>query len=324
MLPLLTDISLLISVAAFLALLLFCLGVLQFTRQRTRRHEIIEKIQSGGEIAVLPAEEPSHGTSDSSLVKRLFVGLFGRMGNFANRPNLEDSSGIRLKFLKAGVRRKNAAAVYWGVKIFLAIALPAIFLILRILFFKLLSYPATTALAVSTALLGFYSSDIWLLHKTDKRKEKLLEALPDALDLLVVCVEAGMGLDGAINRVAKEIKLKCSELSDELVFLNLELRAGKPRQDALKNLALRTDLPEMRSLVTLLIQTDKFGTSIANALRVYSESYRIQRYQRAEELAAKIPVKLVFPLVLFILPSLFVAILGPAAIRIYQNIFTRF
>jgi tight adherence protein C len=314
----------LISVAAFLALLLFCLGILQFTRQRTRRHEIIEKIQSGGEIAVLPSEEPSHGTSDSSLVKRSFVGLFGRMGNFANRPKLEDSSDIRLKFLKAGVRRKNAAAVYWGVKIFSAIALPAIFLILRILFFKLLSYPATTAVAVFTALLGFYSSDIWLLHKTDKRKEKLLEALPDALDLLVVCVEAGMGLDGAINRVAQEIKLKCSELSDELIFLNLELRAGKPRHDALKNLALRTDLQEMHSLVTLLIQTDKFGTSIANALRVYSESYRIQRYQRAEELAAKIPVKLVFPLVLFILPALFVAILGPAAIRIYENIFTRF
>jgi tight adherence protein C len=105
--------------------------------------------------------------------------------------------------------------------------------------------------------------------------------------------------------------------------MNLELRAGKSRQQALRNLALRTDLEEMNSLVTLLIQTDKFGTSIANALRVYSESYRIQRYQKAEELAAKIPVKLIFPLVLFILPALFVAIMGPAFIRIYQNIFTR-
>jgi tight adherence protein C len=187
-----------------------------------------------------------------------------------------------------------------------------------------MSYQVATAVGVATALFGFYLPNIWLRYKTDKRKEKLLEALPDALDLLVVCVEAGMGLDGAINRVAQEIKLKCSELSEELTFLNLELRAGKPRHDALRNLALRSDLEEMKSLVTLLIQTDKFGTSIAQALRVYSDSYRTQRFQRAEELAAKIPVKLVFPLVLFILPALFVAIVGPAAIRIYQNIFSRF
>jgi tight adherence protein C len=324
MLQIPTEMSLLISVAAFLALFLFCLGIVQFTQQRTRRQEIIKKIKTGGEFTSVSPEAQPFGASDSSFAKRAFIAVFGSIGNFANRPKSEDNANIRLKFLKAGVRRENAAAVYWGVKIFLAIALPAIFLILRIAFFKLLSYPATTALGVLTALLGFYSADLWLIHTTDKRKEKLLDALPDALDLLVVCVEAGMGLDGAINRVAQEIKLKCAELSEELTFLNLELRAGKPRQDALKNLALRTDLQEMHSLVTLLTQTDKFGTSIANALRVYSESYRVERYQRAEEMAAKIPVKLIFPLVLFILPSLFVAILGPAFIRIYQNIFSRF
>jgi tight adherence protein C len=324
MLTLPTDLSLLISTAAFLALFLFCLGIVQFTRQRARRHEIIEKIKSGGEITTIPNEEKALETNQASIFKRLFFGLFGKVGKFATPANLGDRPNIRLRFYRAGIRRENAPAVFWGLKIFLSILLPAIFIVLRISLFRLMSYQAATAIGVLTALLGFYSPDIWLRYKTDKRKEKLLEALPDALDLLVVCVEAGMGLDGAINRVAKELKLKCAELSEELTYLNLELRAGKPRHAALRNLALRSDLEEMNSLVTLLIQTDKFGTSIAQALRVYSDSYRTQRFQRAEELAAKIPVKLIFPLVLFILPALFVAIIGPAAIRIYQNIFTRF
>jgi tight adherence protein C len=127
-----------------------------------------------------------------------------------------------------------------------------------------------------------------------------------------------MGLDSAIYRVAQEMRLNSLELSDELQLMNLELRAGKSRKDALKNLALRTNLEEINSLVTLLIQTDQFGTSMADALRIYSDSYRTQRYQRAEELAAKLPVKLIFPLVVFIFPALFVVLLGPAAISIYN------
>jgi len=176
---------------------------------------------------------------------------------------------------------------------------------------------------VLAALAGWYLPDLWLRIKTQRRKEKLLAALPDALDLLVVCVEAGMGLDGAFHRVAQEIRLNSPEMSDELKLMNLELRAGKSRQEALDNMALRSDLDEMTSLVTLLIQTDKFGTSMAASLRVFSDAYRTQRYQRAEELAAKIPVKLVFPLILFIFPALFTVILGPAAIRIWQNIINR-
>ncbi|MGD9306593.1 MAG: type II secretion system F family protein, partial [Desulfobacterales bacterium] len=170
---------------------------------------------------------------------------------------------------------------------------------------------------------AYYLPDIWLRQKTDKRKERLLKALPDALDLLVICVEAGMGLDEGVNRVAQEIRLTSPDLSDEFKLLNLELRAGKERPDALRNLALRTDIEEMKNLVTLLIQADKFGTSVATTLRVYSDTFRTQRMQKAEELAAKIPVKLVFPLILFIFPSLFVAILGPAVIRIFRNIILR-
>jgi tight adherence protein C len=187
-----------------------------------------------------------------------------------------------------------------------------------------MSYHLSILIGVLTALLSFYLPNIWLLQKTDKRKEKILLGLPDALDLLVICVEAGMGLDSAVNRVAKEVKMSWPELSDELHFMTLELRAGKERQEALRNLALRTNLEEINSLSTLLIQTDKFGTSMADALRIYSDTFRTQRFQRAEEMAAKLPVKLVFPLILFIFPSLFVVLLGPAAITIYKNILNRF
>ena len=128
-----------------------------------------------------------------------------------------------------------------------------------------------------------------------------------------------MGLDAAINRVGEEMKLTNKALSDEFKLLNLELRAGKSRRDALQNLALRTDIEEVSNLVTLLIQTDRFGTSVAQALRVYSDAFRTERFQKAEEIAAKIPVKLVFPTILFIFPSLFVAIMGPAMIRVYET-----
>jgi len=154
--------------------------------------------------------------------------------------------------------------------------------------------------------------------KVNQRKEKILQGLPDALDLMVVCAEAGVGLDASIHRVGEEMKLTNKPLSEEFKLLNLELRAGKQRRDALKNLAMRTDLDDVKSLVTLLVQTERFGTSIAQALRVHSDAMRTQRFQRAEEVAAKLPVKLVFPLILFIFPSLFVTILGPAVIRIYK------
>jgi tight adherence protein C len=146
----------------------------------------------------------------------------------------------------------------------------------------------------------------------------MLEGFPDALDLMVVCVEAGMGLDAAINRVGEEMKLRNAVVSEEFRLMGLELRAGKLRRDALRNLGIRTGLDDVKSLMTLLIQTDKFGTSVAQALRVHSDSMRTKRYQKAEEIAAKLPVKLVFPLILFIFPSLFVVIIGPAVIRIFR------
>ena len=301
----------------FLALFLFCMGVSQFIKQRGTRREIIEKIKSGGKVVSIATEE-SIEISERPKAGSRITNALGKLGKFILSIKSQDSSAMRLKFLRAGIRHENANSSYWGSKILIMIFLPLIFFILRFLIFKIMSYQMTLMIGVLSALIGFYLPDIWLRQKTDKRKEKILNALPDALDLLVICVESGMGLDSAIYRVAQETKLNSPELSDELQLMNLELRAGKSRRDALKNLALRTNLDEINSLVTLLIQTDQFGTSMADALRVYSDSHRTERFQRAEELAAKLPVKLIFPLVIFIFPSLFVVLLGPAAISIYN------
>jgi tight adherence protein C len=305
----------LISFAFFLALFLFSLGVSQLFRQRSERRDLIAKIRGGG-IAAGPGfddevDEPEK--KDSPL-----LGIFGKIGRRASATKIENYSASRLKFLRAGIRHENALAVHWGVKIFLTVMFPAAFLLVRTMVLSTLSYQVSMAVTVLCALLGFYLPDIWLHHKAEDRRQKLLQSLPDALDLLVICVEAGMGMDGAINKVAQELGIGSPELSDEFRLMNLELRAGKQRTEALKNLALRTNIDEIKSLTTLLVQTDKFGTSMAESLRVYSESYRTQRYQRAEEMAAKLPVKMVVPLIFCIFPSLFLVILGPAAINIYR------
>ena len=309
--------TILIYGAAFLALFLFCLGVSQFIRQRDARREIIEKIRGGEGSGTAIEEEPieiSAGTKSGSRI----VNAFGKLGKFAAPVKPQDYSSVRLKFLRAGIQYENATASFWGAKILLMASLPLIFLILRFQVFQVITYQMTILSGVLCSLFGFYKTDIWLRQKTDKRKEIVLNALPDAMDILVICVEAGMGLDSAIYRVAQETKLNHPELSDEFQLINLEMRAGKKRKDALKNLALRTNLEEINSLITLLIQTDQFGTSMADALRVYADSFRTQRYQRAEEKAAKLPVTLIFPLVIFIFPALFVVLLGPAAISIYN------
>ena len=173
-----------------------------------------------------------------------------------------------------------------------------------------------TASYLFLTLGGFYLPDLWLYNRILRRQDEIRKGLPDALDLLVVCVEAGMGLDSAISRVAGEITLTHKTLGEELKLYGLEQRAGKTREAALKSLGARIDIDDVDSLVSLLVQTDKFGTSLAQALRVYSDTFRTKRYMKAEEIAARLGAKLLFPLILFIFPSLFVAILGPAVITL--------
>jgi tight adherence protein C len=167
-------------------------------------------------------------------------------------------------------------------------------------------------------MIGFYFPNVWISRRIAHRKDQIFKGFPDALDLMVVCVEAGTSLDAAISKVGDEMALGHKTLSNEFKLLSLELRAGKSRREALQHLALRCDLDDVSSLVTLLIQTDKFGTSVAQALRVYSNSMRTTRQQRAEEQAAKLPVKMIFPMIFFLFPALFVVVLGPGMIRMVK------
>jgi tight adherence protein C len=171
------------------------------------------------------------------------------------------------------------------------------------------------------ALIGYMVPDLWLSRKINQRKRLIQNGLPDALDLLIVCVEAGSSLDQAILRTSEELEIALPAMAYELRTLATEIRAGKPRLEAFQDFAKRTNLDDVRALVTMLIQTDRFGTSIAQALRTHAETSRTKRRQRAEERAAKVGVKLVFPLVLCLLPALYVVCLGPVAVRIYRTLF---
>jgi len=307
----------LFSMLAFLVLFLLLIGVYQYIRQSARKREVLRKIRYDSE-AQAPRREEDRSSEAGGKVRTLLVKFLGLLGTKGGTDNA-DYSGMRIKFLRAGLRGENLAAVFWGAKILLAVGMAVCFLAVKMTMLAGLSLSATLAAALYFAFFGFYLPDIWLRIRTARRRKKIFNGLPDALDLLVVCVEAGMGLDAAISRVGEEIRFTDRELSDELRLLNLELRAGKARQEALRNLARRVDLEDMNSLVTLLVQTDRFGTSIAQALRVYSDTFRTKRYQAAEELAAKLPVKLLFPLIFFIFPAIFVVILGPAVIQIIQT-----
>ena len=308
-----------VSAAVFLALILVIAGIVMYVRQHSKKQTLLGKIKKGDEkTAVMPTEVAP--TQARGGIQNRVLNFLGSIGERAQPfDKLIDYTKLRPVFLKAGIRRENARSVYWGAKLLLAFFPAFLVFLYRVL---IPGAPMTTAQMVALlgilSILGYYSPDLYLQFKIARRKEIILNGFPDALDLLVVCVEAGMGLDSAINRVAKEIELDNKVLSGELKLYNLEMRAGKLRKDALRNLAMRTDLEEVNNLATLLIQTDKFGTSVGQALKVYSDTMRVQRYQRAEERAAKIPVKLIFPLILFIFPSLFVAILGPAVINIYK------
>ncbi len=170
------------------------------------------------------------------------------------------------------------------------------------------------------AVVGYLFPEMFLGWRVSARQHRLRRGLPDGLDLLVICVEAGLGLDQALMKVAQELRITHHELSEELQLVNLEMRIGKTRIDALRELGRRTGLEDIKSLVAMLVQTDRFGTSVAQSLRVFSDDLRIKRRQRAEEMSAKTSVKMVPPLVFFIFPALMVVILGPAVITLLRQL----
>lgn len=230
----------------------------------------------------------------------------------------EDATMLRREMIAAGYRTDRAIAILYGIKIVLCIA----FLLLAIVM-RTYVPPAgviRVIFVVGAAALGYFGPGFVLDHLVEARRTRIKFALPDALDLMVVCVEAGLGLDQAILAVSRELKITHPDLSEELEILTLEMQAGKRRADALRNLAERTGQDDLRKLTAILIQTDRFGTSMADSLRTHADFMRVRRRQDAEERAGKLGVKLVFPIFFFILPSMFILVAGPGILQIFNQL----
>jgi tight adherence protein C len=225
----------------------------------------------------------------------------------------QEVSVTQKRLIRAGYREDSYVRIFYGTKV-----LVPLFLCAFVAATGLSHYGAFFTYVLALAL-GYLIPDFWVGHLIKKRQLEIRIGLPDFLDLMVVCIEAGLSLDQALARSAEELALSQPDLSDELSLTLLEQRAGRPRVDAWRHLAERVDIDVVRALVSAVIQADQFGTSIAKTLRVYSDTLRVQRRQHVEEMAAKTPVKIVFPLVLFIFPSLFVVALGPALITLSES-----
>jgi tight adherence protein C len=302
-----------------IALLLIALSVgaavlffMEFAPSRssavTRR---LEEVQAGG---VLGTPDVIRRRRRQEQAERL-TGIIQALGEKVEVGH-RDTSALRMRLIQAGYPNASAVPLYLGARIGLPMAMGGSLMLLL----PALGQPWVTSviMGVWAALMGYIAPTFVLRSKIARRQKQMQKALPDALDLLVVCVEAGLGLNQAMVRVAEEIVRVSPVLSEQVGLVNLEIRAGTPRDVAFRNLGDRTGVQDIKSLMAMLIQTDRFGTSIAQALRTHADTMRTKRRQRAEEAAAKTTIKLVFPLVLFIFPALFVIILGPALIQIFE------
>jgi len=295
-----------ILIVAFISIfgLILSAGLLLFYRDviRARLSAIVDQ-QLGSSSSLFSLLQPRKGTMEQ--IVRPFQNVLPR--------STQDASAVQKRLIRAGFRTDSAVNMLYGAKV----AAP-LYLALLATVTGVYSW-APLFVYVTVDGFGFLLPDMWLGKRISSRQLKVRLGLPEALDLMVICSEAGLSLDQALLKVSQELRLSQPEIADEFGLLMLEQKAGRPREEALKGLADRTDIDSIRALVAALIQADKFGTSIAKTLRVFSDTMRTQRRQKAEERAAKTSVKLVFPLVLFIFPSLFVVALGPAMIAMYEG-----
>jgi tight adherence protein C len=229
-----------------------------------------------------------------------------------------EGSAIRIAFINAGWRQPSAPTIFFGIKTVLALSFPLIALTLSGEGLLASGVSRILVVLVSASAVGYYLPNLFLRYKIANRQREIFESFPDALDLLIICVESGLGLDQAIGKVAVEIDIKSKVLAQELQLVLMELRSGFSRETALRHLALRTGLEEIDLLVAMMIQADRFGTSMGDSLRVHADNLRTKRRQRAEEAAAKIAVKLLMPLIFMIFPTLMLVLVGPAMIQIYR------
>ena len=309
------DVPLLGALFTFLTVVLASLAVFLYMNSR----EVLQTWRRRADGTPSRTDETGEKVSEQFMAQlRDLLEWFAKM----NQPsNVEEARATRCQLITAGYRSGKAPVFFIGSKLFLAVLMASVMALIPV---KVLGFPTFSNLVfyyVLAAGCGYYAPVLWLRRAIAQRKDALQRAIPDALDLMVVCVEAGLGLDQAITRVGEEVKRTHPALSDELNLLSMELRTGVSRQEALRNFAHRTDMEEARNLVALLVQTDRFGTSIGQALRVHSDAMRSIRRLRAEEMAAKLPVKLLFPLIFFIFPSMFIVLIGPACIQMVRVLF---
>ena len=282
-------------------------------RNTTRAEQRLERIGRPKSLAEIDLAQNRHNEDR-------FTGLKETMSNLgaALEPQSDlEKNSLKIKLANAGFRSESAPAIYQGIRMasLLGFLLPAalIFGLQNGLSFKTLQW------VLVFGGIGFYLPSLVLWYIRSKRQQEIFLTLPDALDLMVVCVESGLGLDAAMRKVTDEMKGHAKTISEEFALANLQLQMGRPRREVLHDLGVRTGVDDVRSLAAILIQADRFGSSIAQALRVQSDSMRTRRRQLAEEKAAKTAVQLIFPLVLFIFPGIFVVLVGPAAISIMET-----
>jgi tight adherence protein C len=295
------GLALIVFISAFL--LTSSVGVLFFYRQTALRR-LSQLVSQPVDAALLNSIAPERGSKIEKLMKPF--------GNVLPRSSA-DVLTLQTRLTRAGYRGKSFVNIFYSARVLVPCGLCILATVSQIYRYNPFFVYA------SAAGLGFLLPDFWLGNRTTARQRDLRLGLPEALDLIVICVEAGLSIDKAVMRAAEELRISQPAIADELYLVYLEQRAGRPRSEAWKHFAERTGVDTIRSLASILIQADKFGISVGKALRTHSATLRMRRRQDAEEQAAKSPVKLVFPLVLFIFPSLFVVTLGPSVIVMMEG-----
>ena len=287
-------------------------------QKEDKRRKVMDRLQSRAHGAA--TKDSKAGSHKPGAAKSLLARAAPALSKPSTPQSEEARSNIRLKLASAGMRGQQTPAMFLASKtvlgVVLALAGLGAALALR------LSARNVLGLSVFAGAIGLMLPNVWLALAIKSRKEKINHGMPDSLDLMVVTIEAGLGLDAALQRVSDEMKAVHPELAEELILTTMETQMGLSRSEALHNLALRTDIPEMKSLTAILIQAERFGTSIAQAVRTHADSMRVKRSQQAEERAAKTAVKLILPLVMFIFPALFVVLAGPAMMKLFETLTT--
>jgi len=306
---------LIVAVSVFLATAAGAFGLYWILESRQ------ESLQQRFKEVIGKADAPGEGVAESTgkwidMIRKRFTAKTAVETDLVAMLSGKELVGGRLLLNQAGYRSPGAYHAYLLVRW----ALPPLVVTLSLVGGKIAGVENRSIfLAILIAgIVGFLLPDFALRRRIHKRQEEITDALPDGLDLLVVCVEAGLGLNAAFVKITEEFRLSSPALSEEFDIVNREMVAGKPRQEALRALSERTGVEDVKSLVAMLIQTEKLGTSLAQSLRVHSDSLRLRRRQRAEEAAAKTTIKLVFPLVFLMFPALFIVILGPGALQIIK------